>query len=102
MKRVYSHPSIMMVGSMAGLLAQSGIESEVRNDILGGASGEIAPGETWVELWVLETSQVASAREIILASLKQPDDGNWQCGRCDEANPGSFEICWNCGIPGNG
>ena len=100
MKRVYSHPNSMMVGSMAGLLEQSGIESEMRNDILGGASGEIAPGETWVELWVKDASQADRAIQIIQESMQQAEGEDWQCTRCDESNPASFDTCWKCGALG--
>lgn len=101
MKRVYSHPNSMMVGSMAGLLEQSGIESELRNDILGGASGEIAPGETWVELWVKDASQADRAIQIIQESMQQAEGEDWQCTRCDESNPASFDTCWKCGALGS-
>lgn len=87
----------MMVGSMAGLLEQSGIESELRNDILGGASGEIAPGETWVELWVKDASQADRAIQIIEESMQQAEGEDWQCTRCKEVNPASFDTCWKCG-----
>ena len=50
MKLVYSHSNPMTLGSMATALKDKGIETEIRNDILGGATGEIAPGETWIEL----------------------------------------------------
>jgi hypothetical protein len=43
----------MIIGSISSALNQEGSEIEIRNDILGGATGEIAPGETWIELWVV-------------------------------------------------
>ena len=51
MKLVYSHPNSMILGNMSSALNQEGIETQIRNDILGGATGEIAPGDTWIELW---------------------------------------------------
>ena len=50
MKLVYSLPNSMILGSMSSALNEEGIETEIRNDILGGATGEIAPGEIWIEL----------------------------------------------------
>jgi len=35
----------MIIGSMSGALNQDGIETEIRNDILDGGAGEIAPGD---------------------------------------------------------
>ena len=57
MKLVYSHPNSMIIGNMASALHEIGKCTETRNDILGGASGEIAPGETWIELWVVNDRQ---------------------------------------------
>ena len=55
----------MIIGSMSGALNQDGIETEIRNDILGGAAGEIAPGDTWIELWVVNSAQAEAATQRI-------------------------------------
>ena len=73
MRRVFSHPNSMIVGSMASLLNYAGIETEIRNDILGGAAGEIAPGETWVELWVVNEALAEEAAQLINETLEQPE-----------------------------
>ena len=65
MKLVYSHPNSMIIGNMASALHEIGICTETRNDILGGASGEIAPGETWIELWVVNDRQFKVATKRI-------------------------------------
>ncbi len=31
------------------------------------------------------------------ASTTSPDKPDWTCSACDEENPGTFDICWNCG-----
>jgi hypothetical protein len=32
-----------------------------------------------------------------LARLHEPDgDNRWSCPSCNEENPDSFEVCWNC------
>ncbi len=98
-KLVYSHPNSMIVGSMASLLAQAGIETESRNDLLGGAAGELAPGETWIELWVVDGSRAAQATRLIDETLAKPEGEDWPCLRCQEANPETFETCWQCGAP---
>ena len=97
MKRVFSHPNSIVVGGMASLLGQARIETEIRNDILGGASGEIAPGETWVELWVTDESQAEAAALLIKQTLEQPEGEEWVCRECQESNPATFELCWHCG-----
>ena len=97
MKRVYSHPNIMILGSMASALNEAGIETEVRNDILGGATGEIAPGETWIELWVLNEAEAEAAIKRINEILNQSEGDDWVCNNCHESNPATFELCWQCG-----
>ena len=73
MKLVYSHPNSMILGGMSGSLNEIGIETEVRNDVLGGATGEIAPGETWIELWVVKKAQAKAATSLIKEILEQPE-----------------------------
>lgn len=97
MKLVFTHPNPMIVGSMASLLAQAGIETEYRNEFLGGATGEIAPGETWVELWIGDDRREDEARRLIKDTLEQPPGEDWTCLECRETNPANFEICWHCG-----
>ncbi len=99
MSRVFSHPNSMIVGSMASLLNYAGIETEIRNDILGGAAGEIAPGETWVELWVVNEARAEEAAQLIKETLEQPEGDDWTCQHCQESNPATFDVCWQCGKP---
>lgn len=99
MRRVFSHPNSMVVGSMASLLNYAGIETETRNDILGGAAGEIAPGETWVELWVVNETRVEEAAQLIKETMEQPEGDEWICNHCQETNPATFDVCWQCGTP---
>ena len=73
MKLVYSHPNSMILGGMSGSLNEIGIETEARNDVLGGATGEIAPGETWIELWVVKKAQAKAATSLIKEILEQPE-----------------------------
>lgn len=99
MKRVYSHPNLMILGSMSSALNEEGIETEIRNDLLGGATGEIAPDETWVELWVVNEAQAEAATQRIKEILEQPERDDWVCNRCQESNPATFDVCWQCGEP---
>ena len=96
MRLVYSHPNSMILGSMSSALNDIGIETEIRNDILGGATGEIAPGETWIELWVINDVQEEAATRRINEILGQPERDEWICNGCRELNPATFEVCWRC------
>ena len=96
MKLVYSHPNSILLGSMSSALNEIGIQTEIRNDILGGATGEIAPGETWAELWVTNEDQASHASRRINEILKEPERADWICNSCRETNPATFEFCWLC------
>lgn len=87
----------MILGSMSSALNEIGIKTEVRNDILGGATGEIAPGETWIELWVVDDHQAASATKRIKEIIELPERDDWVCNHCQESNPATFDLCWQCG-----
>ena len=99
MKLVYSHSNSMILGSMSSALNDIGVETEIRNDILGGATGEIAPGETWIELWIVDDTQVEAAARRIKEILEQPDRDDWLCNSCHESNPATFDVCWQCEEP---
>ncbi len=97
MKLVFTHPNSMIVGSMAGVLSQAGIESEFRNEFLGGAAGELAPGEAWMELWVTDDSLANWAGQLIKEAMEETQGPDWQCKGCQDTNPASFDTCWQCG-----
>ena len=96
MRLIYTHPNLLIVGAMRNALDELGIETEIRNDILGGAAGEIAPGETWIELWVVNDEQAPAAMRRIQEIERQPDEEEWDCHHCEEPNPATFELCWQC------
>ena len=96
MRLIYTHPNLLIVGAMRNALDELGIETEIRNDILGGAAGEIAPGETWIELWIVNDEQAPAAMGRIQEIERQPDEEEWDCHHCEEPNPATFELCWQC------
>jgi len=97
MKLVYTHPNSILVGSMGSLLGEAGIEFMFRNEFLAGASGEIAPGETWVEVWVVNDGDADKAVALINQVVEQQTGDEWECTKCSESNPATFETCWHCG-----
>ncbi len=96
MQLIYTHPNSMMVGVMANALEQRGIETETRNDILGGAAGEIAPGETWIELWIFDETRAEEAKGCIQDIQALQEEAEWACMGCKASNPANFELCWQC------
>ena len=57
---------------MRSALNALGIETEIRNDLLGGATGELAPDQTWVELWVTNEAQANIASKRLNEIIEQP------------------------------
>ena len=99
MKKVFTHENRMIVYNLRNLLVEAGIATEVRNEFAGGGVGDLAPFETWPELWIENDSRFAEA-EAIVARVLQADDGDdWSCPACRESNPAAFDLCWKCGRP---
>lgn len=94
MELVYSHDQLLMVNHVRNLLNTAYIESELRNEFLGSGAGDLAPLDTWPELWV-STEDVEKAKAII-ADMEDNSTLVWYCKGCDEENPAAFDICWQC------
>ena len=99
MKKVFSHENRMIVYNLRNLLGGAGIETRVRNEFAGGGVGDLAPFETWPELWIEDEARLAEAEAIIERVLRAGDDADWRCDGCNESNPAAFELCWHCGRP---
>lgn len=95
---VYTHVNPLIVGNVRNLLEAAGIVCTVRNEFLGGGAGELPLNEVWPELWVTERD-LSAANAIVEQVGRAADGPPWVCGRCDEQNDASFEVCWNCGMP---
>lgn len=84
---------------LAGLLTQHGIDVEIRGEQLSGAIGELPADLIQVELWV-EEANLVQAQQLVQQWQQQNQDGEqWQCQQCQEINPASFDLCWQCGAP---
>jgi len=97
MKRVYSAASLVDAAHWANVLASYGIEAQLRNTTLGGASGELPFAETWPQVWVAD-EQEQHARRVIETVTRGPDGtaAAWRCERCGELIDGQFDECWQC------
>lgn len=94
MKKVFTHENRLILFNMKNVLEDNGIECLVKNEFASGGVGDLAPFETWPELWVDEDD--AEKAQGIFAGLNQSDQSDWSCARCGETNASSFKICWNC------
>jgi len=95
MKLIYSHENRFLVGNAKNILENENIEVILKNEFIGGAAGDLAPFDTWQELWV-EDKDYAKAEKLLLPLSDNKVNTEWSCPACGEANGASFEVCWNC------
>jgi hypothetical protein len=79
-------------------LVQNGVGATVMNKGL----VRIPYDGTASEIWVADDVGGDEVRTLIRGFLKQRHTptavmSSWSCQNCQEANPGEFELCWNCG-----
>lgn len=95
MKRVYSSFDRIAAHHAKNLLAVEGIDSEIRNEFLASAMGEIPPAECQAEVWVLNDEDAARALGMLRRGA--PAGPDWTCSGCGEASGPQFTQCWKCG-----
>ena len=96
MKRVYRAQSSLDVAHMRNVLVAAGIRSQMRNEYLAGAMGDLPLMETWPQLWVDDVDEPRALRA--LSSLSAAACGPaWACSCCGEALEAQFQSCWHCG-----
>ncbi|WP_404398876.1 DUF2007 domain-containing protein [Idiomarina loihiensis] len=99
MKLIYTHENKLLVENARNLLQMEGIETVMKNEFSSGAAGDLAPLDTWPELWLVEDTQLAVAKTLIENMEEQANGADWVCNNCQEINGAAFEVCWNCGSP---
>ena len=95
-KLVYTNENRFLVLNAQNLVLDAGIAVILKNEFVGGGSGELSPFDTWLELWVIDDSNCSAAVNIIESAFSNSNKIEWQCNKCNEVNDASFEICWNC------
>ena len=96
MKMVYTHPNPVVVAQSRSAVELAGIECIVRNEYAGGGIGELAPIDTWPELWVVSDSDFSKAKRLLEQLHSRTTVDEWTCGRCGATSPATFELCWQC------
>lgn len=97
MKLVYTHPSGIVVAQARSALQLAGIDTVLRNEYAAGAMGELAPIDTWPELWVVNDRDYELAASLLEESRNQGEAHEWRCEKCGRSSPDTFEWCWHCG-----
>ena len=96
MKRVFSAASLIQVAHARNILVAAGIQSELRNQYLAGALGELPMLETWPQLLVDDSDEQLALRALERAA-KVPPGTAWICPDCGETLEPQFTTCWRCG-----
>ena len=97
MLKIYSAGNITDAYLLQSLLAEAGIETQILNEYAQGGVGELSFTQAYPELWLVNATDTAQARDIIdkFEQRSDPVDSH-PCPNCGESNPDSFEICWRC------
>lgn len=99
MKKLYTAENRLLVFHIKNLLAAEGVETQLKNEFAGGGIGDIAPLDTWIELWVEDENfdGAESKLKAIIYGLKNPSKKIVICSSCSEQSAAHFKVCWNCG-----
>jgi hypothetical protein len=95
-KRVFLAASLLQVAHARNVLTAAGIDSELRNQYLAGALGDLPMLETWPQLWVQDGFESAALRALRNAATAPPGLP-WTCAQCGEQLEPQFTSCWRCG-----
>jgi hypothetical protein len=95
-KRVFRAASLLQVAHARNVLIAAGIDSELRNQYLAGALGDLPMLETWPQLWVEDALESAAQRALEKAA-SAPTGAPWVCPQCGEQLEPQFTTCWRCG-----
>jgi hypothetical protein len=96
MKRVFRAASLIQVAHARNVLLAAGIPSELRNQYLSGALGDLPMLETWPQLFVEDSDEQAALRALARA-VTAPIGASWTCEHCGELLEPQFTSCWRCG-----
>jgi hypothetical protein len=96
MKRVFRAASLIQVAHARNVLLTAGIDSELRNQYLAGALGDLPMLETWPQLYVEDADEAIALRALARAAAV-PTGTPWTCEVCGELLEPQFTSCWRCG-----
>ena len=96
MKLVYTHENLTLVATVANHLRQNDIDVIIKNQYAAGGAGQLAPVETWPEIWVVDDRDCLRANQLVEELNKDSNKPQWQCQNCNEMNDATFDYCWRC------
>ena len=93
MKKLLSSPDSAELELFKNILADIGIEWELRNSDV----SRIMPTPPFYEeLWVSD-EEFPKASELLASWQRPPKIDAWTCPRCGETVEAQFSSCWKCG-----
>lgn len=95
MKLLYTNENRFLVYNMLNVMERAGIATLLKNEYASSAAGDLAPHETWLELWVREDANFQRAQQVMEHAFNVTG-ATWFCPHCQERNDASFEFCWQC------
>jgi len=93
---VFTNQNIALVGSVRSYLEENGIACQLRNEYSSSVMGEVSFFLVWPELWVSQDNALRASELIKDLDRPERNGPEWRCRNCAEANPGTFDICWQC------
>jgi hypothetical protein len=96
MKIVYTHENPLFVHNAKNVLISEDIAVIVKNEYLSGGMGDLAPLDTWLELWVINDEDYLRALTLLTPTTHPSAQKIWRCTHCRENNEPTFDLCWNC------
>lgn len=100
--KIYTANNPPLAHIVCELLRANNIDCEVRGEGVFGLQGELPFGEASEPyVWLLETTQLNRAHELIMQFEQPQPEASWHCSDCGEENEGQFALCWQCGSSAN-
>ena len=97
MKKVHTAATLPEAHLLVDLLADRGIRARIFNANASSIAGELPIDAALPQIWVEDPAHASRAREVIDEFVRLPAQPTKKCPSCGEENPGSFDLCWNCG-----
>ena len=94
--KLFTAGGIIEAHLLQALLRSQGIDAVIKNENLQTGVGELPFVEMWPELWLLHLRDLDRARQLLNEFFNRNTASDWVCTKCNERNPGSFDICWAC------
>lgn len=96
MKLIYTNENRFLVYNIQNIVENAHITTVLKNEYASSAAGDLAPHETWLELWVMQDDDYDLAIAAIKVAFNKEGVLDWHCPKCLEHNNASFDSCWQC------